>query len=169
MASVSIEEYWIKARCQAFKCASRSTTSFTYSSTETLLSLYFTHPHLSIVPECVLQANNKLHSAEGKAHSDKHVEHFSYNYLKNKKPIPFENRLGFLREVILIRAYISISTSATIVLRIDRWHKWLIRVHDFSQEAENDLSQIPKILFELGFVFKKRNFNVGVNPCPSEE
>jgi hypothetical protein len=36
-----------------------------------------------------------LHSAEGKAHSDKHVEHFSYHYLKNKKPIPFENRLKF--------------------------------------------------------------------------
>jgi len=51
MASVSIEEYWIKARCQALKCASRSTTSFTYSTTETLLSLYFTHPHLSIVLE----------------------------------------------------------------------------------------------------------------------
>jgi len=52
MASVSIEEYWIKARCQALKCESRLTTSFTYSSTETLLSLYFTHPHLSIVAEC---------------------------------------------------------------------------------------------------------------------
>jgi hypothetical protein len=51
MASVSIEEYWIKARYQALKCASRSTTSFTYSSIETLLSLYFTHPHLSIVLE----------------------------------------------------------------------------------------------------------------------
>jgi len=52
MASVSIEEYWIKARCQALKCESRSTTSFTSSSTETLLPLYFTHPHLSIVPGC---------------------------------------------------------------------------------------------------------------------
>ena len=70
---------------------------------------------------------------------------------------------------LIIGANISIRTPAAIILWIDRRHEGLIRVHDFSQEAENHLRQISKILSELGLILKKRNFDVGVNPRLSEE
>ena len=54
-------------------------------------------------------------------------------------------------------------------LRVDRRQERLIWIHGFSQETENDLGQIPEMLLELGFIFEKRNFNIGVDPCPSEE
>jgi hypothetical protein len=80
----------------------------------------------------------------------------------------FSERVG-RRLILSIGAYISIRAPTTIVFRIDRWYKGLIRLHDFSKETENHLGQISKILLELNLIFEKRNFNVGVNPRPSEE
>ena len=56
-----------------------------------------------------------------------------------------------------------------MVLRIDRGHESLIRIHDLSQKTENNLAQIAEMLVELGFIFEKRNFNVGIDPRLSKE
>jgi hypothetical protein len=74
-----------------------------------------------------------------------------------------------LKIILCVGADISIYASTAIALRIDRWEEGLIRIHNFSQQAENHLSQIPELLLELGFIFEKWNFNVGADPCPSEE
>jgi len=56
-----------------------------------------------------------------------------------------------------------------MVLCIDRRQEGLIRVHDLSQEAENDFGQVSKILSELRLIFKKRNFDAGTHPRFSQE
>jgi len=73
------------------------------------------------------------------------------------------------RFTISIGADMSISTAVTPVLHGSGWHERLLWGNDLSQQAEDDMIEVAKSLIELSFVFKKRQFDGGIDSCPSEE